>query len=721
MSALRNVCAACGGALVLLAFGAESRAQAPLPLYTDHLVNGFQDWSWAPHNLYNTAPAHSGSDSISVSATAWQALYFEHSDFDATLYASLVFWAHGGAGGGQILEVSALFGTSAGPAHLLPALAANTWQQCVIPLSALGAAAATRLNGFDIALTASGATGTFYIDDVQLTAKPAPALAHLSVNALSSVRAADARWFGVNTAIWDSNLDTAQTVSLLEEMGTLVLRFPGGSISDQYDWASNTTGTNTWAWATSFGMFARVATNAGAQAVITVNYGSGTAQEAADWVRCSNITNRYGFKYWEIGNENYGTWETDQNVHPNDAYTYATRARDYLAQMKAADATIKVGVVVTPGEDSSVNGYTNHPATNALTGQVHYGWTPVLLSTLKSLGVVPDFLIHHVYPEWTAADSIACADSDPLLLQSSTAWASDAADLRRQLTAYMGPQGAGVELVCTENNSDSGAQGRQSTSLVDALYYADSLAQLMKTEFNGFIWWDLRNGSDTSGGFDPTLYGWKTTGNLGMIGGLANRYPTFYAAKLMHYFARPGDAILAASSDYKLLAVSAARRADGALLCLVLNKDTLASFDAQIGLSGFVPDSAAMVRSYGIPQDTAARTGAGSPDLAQTNFAPAGTNFAWTFPPLSMTLFALAPAAPRLAVAAPKPQAGAPLLVQLQGQPGATYVIQVSTNLSAWTSVSTNALGTNNSVIFTNRVPAGSRQAFWRAFWPGPL
>lgn len=316
-------------------------------------------------------------------------------------------------------------------------------------------------------------------------------------------------------------------------------------------------------------------------------------------------------------------------------------------------------------------------------------------------------------------DSIACADSDPLLLQSSAGWASDAADLRQQLTAYLGPAGAGVELVCTENNSDSGAQGRQSTSLVNGLYYADSLAQLMKTEFNGFIWWDLRNGSDTSGSFDPTLYGWRTVGDLGVIGGLTGRYPAFYAAKLMHYFARPGDAILEASSDYKLLSVYAARRADGALLCLVLNKDTLASFNAQIGLAGFIPDSGAMVRSYGIPQDTAAQTGLGSPDIAQTSFASAGTDFAWTFAPLSMTLFTLAPTAPRLAVVTPAPQAGGPLLVELHGQPGTTYVIQTSTNLAAWTSVSTNALGTNNTLVLTRPVPAASGQTFWRALWPG--
>ena len=84
-----------------------------------------------------------------------------------------------------------------------------------------------------------------------------------------------------------------------------------------------------------------------------------------------------------------------------------------------------------------------------------------------------------------------------------------------------------------------------------------------------------------------------------------------------------------------------------------------------------------------------------------------------------MTLFTFAPAAPRLTVARPAPQAGGPLLVQLQGQPGTTYVIQTSTNLSAWTAVSTLALGTNSTVVLTNLVPAGPGPTFWRAEWQG--
>ena len=123
-----------------------------------------------------------------------------------------------------------------------------------------------RSNPIDLQLTAGGSANPFFVDDIQLMAKPGPALVHLSINATQSVRRVDARWFGVNRAVWDRYLDTAETVSLLREMGTRALRFPRGSLSDEYHWESNTTGTNSWKWATSFDWFSHTATNIDAQA-----------------------------------------------------------------------------------------------------------------------------------------------------------------------------------------------------------------------------------------------------------------------------------------------------------------------------------------------------------------------------------------------------------------------------------------------------------------------
>ena len=684
-------------------------AQAPLAIYTDNLVNGFQDWSWATHDLANTSPTHSGSaDSISVTSAAWTALSFEHSDFNTAVYGSFSFWANGGSGGGQQLQVYVQYGSSTGPAYVLPtALTANTWQQFAIPLSTLGVANRTNVYRINIQLTGSGTTGTFYVDDIQFNAAPAPGLVHLNADASHALRTADARWFGVNAAYWDSTgLAEPATTNALKEMGCLALRWPGGSSADVYHWNTNATGNS---------RFMNMATNLGEQVFITVNYGGGSSNEAAAWVKMANRTNHCGFKYWEIGNECYGTWENDTNQPAHDPYTYAVRTAGYMQMMKAADPNIKIGVVIVPGEDSSSNNAT-HFAVNPRTGKTHYGWTPVMLNTLSNLEVTPDFAIYHFYPQYTPAGwAPNSPDSDPLLLQVAVNWASDAADLRQQITDYLGPAGTSIELVCTENNSDSGRMGRQSTSIVNALYLADSASQLMKTEFNAYLWWDLRNSSDTQGDFDPTLYGWRSNGDYGFLSGSNERYPDFYAEKLLQYFVRPGDTVLGATSDYLLLSAYAARKANGALALLVINKDATTNFNAQISLSNFAPLSTAAVRSYGIAQDDAVRTNnlaPGAPDIA-TNIVSAGAVFTNSFPPYSLTLFTFAPAPAQLSAFLPQP---GQFVLQLQGQPGTPYIIQSSPDLFTWTPVSTNLLA-GNLLNITNAISSVVTQQFWRAVW----
>jgi hypothetical protein len=203
-----------------------------------------------------------------------------------------------------------------------------------------------------------------------------------------------------------------------------------------------------------------------------------------------------------------------------------------------------------------------------------------------------------------------------------------------------------------------------------------------------------------------------------MVGGLTNRYPPFYAAKLMQSFARAGDTILGATSDYPLISAYVARRASGAISLLVLNKNITTNLNAQIAVNGFTPDSTATIRSYGIPQDEATRTNAvySAQDIATNSFGGAGTNFGCNFPPLSLTLFTLTPAAPRLA-ALPPASAGQ-FVFQLQGQANVRYMIQNSTNLaaSAWLSVSTNTL--SGSVLnVTNSIAPDASVKFWRAVW----
>lgn len=753
-------------AATVVLFLPEVQGQAPLPIYTDQLVSGFQDWGWAPRNYANPAPVHSGNDSVSVTiSSAWEGVQIVHAAFDSRPYSSVTFWINGGSGGQQ-LQVCGLaqIGSTQNvwqTCFLLPALQTN-WQPVTIPLSTLGIADKANATGIAIQDRLGAAQPTFYLDDIQFDPKPAPALVHVSLNATQTLGTVDARHFGVNFTMWDGNYDPtndATTASLLQEMGCLTARMPGGSLSDEYHWSWNTTFNNGWTWAASFADMLRVATNVGMQTFITVNYGTGSTNEAAAWVAYANgwATNTQplgtdqfgtdwgtvgywaalrgssplaiddgrnflrisrstplGFKNWEIGNECYGTWETDSNAVPHDPFTYASRARDYIRLMKAADPTIKIGVVAAPGEDSYLNN-SNHFALNPRTGQTHYGWTPVLLATLHNLNVTPDFLIHHVYPEWTDKNNPgASPDNDTTLLLSTGNWAVDAADLRQQIADYFGPEGSNIELAVTENNSDAGAQGRQSTSLVNGVYYADGLGQLLRTEFKSFIWWDLRNSTDTNGYFGPNVYGWRNYGDLGVINGLNTRHPTFYAAKLMHWFGRPGDKVLNPSTDYVWLTAHGVRQSNGAVALLVLNKSLITNLNAQISITGFVPNSVATLRSYGIPQDEAARTNgpAAAQDIATNTLTGMASSFSYTFSPLSMTLFSLAPAPPMLTIVSPSPAIG--LVLQLTGQPNIPYVLQSSADLRGWIPISTNVLA-GSMLNFTN--PINSGQQFWRAVW----
>jgi hypothetical protein len=475
------------------------------------------------------------------------------------------------------------------------------------------------------------------------------------------VRTVDGRFFGLNAPIWDEAFATAETTALLRAAGTRVLRFTGGSLSNEYHWNTNTTLDNTWTWATSFDEFAGIATALNACVFVTVNYGTGTPEEAAEWVTHSNVSNRYGFKFWEIGNENYGPWETDAQAVPHDPYTYALRAREYIAQMKAADPTVRIGVVVITGEDSFVNNL-SHPATNPRTGRVHYGWTPVLLSTLRALGVTPDFAIYHRYEQAPGSES------DAVLLQSARTWPDDARDLRRQLTDYLGPAGASVELVVTENNSVYTNPGKQTTSLVNGLFLADSVGNLLQTEFNALLWWDVRNSQETGNNHGRWLYGWRPYGDYGVIstasaGGSATSYepyPTYYVAKLLSRFAHGGDLVVRTTSDHPLLAVFAVRGSDGSLRLLFINKSPTAALTASISLAGFGPQPRAAVDSYGIPQDEAARTWEGSPDLASSTLEVPGSAFTATFAPYSASVVSLQPNPPHRVVRKVLRRAGEP-------------------------------------------------------------
>jgi alpha-L-arabinofuranosidase len=300
----------------------------------------------------------------------------------------------------------------------------------------------------------------------------------VTVNAASGIARLAATPVGANAAVWDSHLYEAAVPALLSDAGVRLVRYPGGSTADGYHWQSNTGSSYA---ANTFDSYMWVVQSAMAAAIITVDYGSGTPQEAAGWVQYANMGGpnyngpvptygggsatgqRYHIKYWEIGNEIYGNttyggdWETDNN-NPGPA-VYAQLFTQYSAAMKAVDPSIKIGAVLTaPG---------NWPdgVTNALSPQP---WNDTVLSTACSAA---DFVIVHWYPQSPGAES------DPGLLATAQSGSSSTpsvpsmvATLKSLIAQYCGSHANDVEILVTETNSVSYNPGKQTTSLVNGLF-----------------------------------------------------------------------------------------------------------------------------------------------------------------------------------------------------------------------------------------------------------
>jgi alpha-L-arabinofuranosidase len=126
--------------------GGSSSAQTNQTIYSDSLVNGWGNWSWAA-NSNTTQMAHSGTRSLAVTVGRFQAAYFHHDALDANHFTNLTFWLNGGAAGGQQLEVKATLSGKAQRGVPVAPPAKETWQPVTISLKDLEVAGKPDFDG----------------------------------------------------------------------------------------------------------------------------------------------------------------------------------------------------------------------------------------------------------------------------------------------------------------------------------------------------------------------------------------------------------------------------------------------------------------------------------------------------------------------------------------------------------------------------------------------
>lgn len=199
--------------------------------------------------------------------------------------------------------------------------------------------------------------------------------------------------------LFNQALDDIRTkpafLSSLTAIPVRSMRFPGGTIGDNYLWNKEETARPDWfpfnyrgnSNDLDFDEFMGVVKCLGAQATIVLNLRYWVAKNdiesgmklAEEWVRYANVQKDYGIKYWELGNEVY--LDRIQKQSPMTATEYGKYYALFRQRLKQIDPSIELGMVMP------------HETDFVAAGDGSTWWD----SAVKSAGGNIDYFIVHRY------------------------------------------------------------------------------------------------------------------------------------------------------------------------------------------------------------------------------------------------------------------------------------------------------------------------------------
>jgi hypothetical protein len=410
----------------------------------------------------------------------------------------------------------------------------------------------------------------------------------VGVNASSDLGTVPSTANGVNTAVFDGDLNDTAASTALESAGVDALRYPGGSTSDVYDWQNNTTvsGQSYANPSNDFDDFMGIADKVGASPILTVNYGSGTAAEAAAWVTYANVTKNYGVKYWELGNEVYGdgtygtSWE--YNTKSKGATAYADNIADYITQMKAADSSIKVGAVLTT--------YGNWP--DGLVASNDGDTADWNQTVLQKDGANINFVILHYYPTSTSESGLLTQYQNIATIIKQT---------RAEIDEYAGSNASNIQIMVTETDANY-----ELDSVPSALFAADTYMTFLENGVDNIDWWDLHNSAgtvstDADGSTDDGDEGVLSNGSCSgstCEPAADTPFPTYYGLQAVGQFATSGAEMISTTSSDSTVTAYAVKQSDGAVNVMLVNHSSSASEPVSLAYSGFTPSSVTSAEQF---------------------------------------------------------------------------------------------------------------------------
>lgn len=367
--------------------------------------------------------------------------------------------------------------------------------------------------------------------------------ASVKVNMKADVAVVPEAGYGVHTSVYDNDFTPIDLPDRLKAAGVTALRYPGGSYSDIYHWKSHsaTAGANIYINAndTFDNFMTKDVLPSGAQAIITVNYGSNAAgtgggdpAEAADWVRYANKEKGWKIRYWEIGNEIggngfFGTeWEMDLHAPKGDGRkgnpalsqsAYGRNSLEFIRAMKAVDPAIKIGVGVDMPD--------SNPGT----------CNEALLKEVKDK---IDFVIVHWYPKTSSTDLTVTEDIKPQV-----------SALRDEIARFAGASQRNIPIAVTETNGGGSGATR-------SIFATDTYLTWFEAGAITVDWLELHAGFLSDGKDLPP----------------DTPAEAYYGVQMAAMAARPGDVLVEAQSNTPMLSVHAVRRKNGGVALVLINK-----------------------------------------------------------------------------------------------------------------------------------------------------